>query len=172
MRKFIAIIMSIILVFTLTGCNSKNQFKDSDNPAMDIIKNQLKETVDQIQREDAGIDDINPEEILPNKLPIYPGSDMTLTMPSYTEYNSRTWWFDSNATGNELVEYFKTELQKLGIEIDEENTYARTFQIMVSTKAKVVMVQNDESENIAGDVNPDTPGRSYFVIVDLDKWNY
>ena len=164
--------ISIVFVLTLSGCVGKNVLKDSDNPAMDIIKNQLKETVDQIQREDADLDDINPEEILPNKLPIYPGSDMTLTLPLYTEDNSRTWWFDSNATGNELVEYFKTELQKLGIEIDEENTYAKTSQIMVSTKDSIVKVMNDESENIAGDVNPDTPGRSYFVLVDLNKWNY
>ncbi len=157
MRKAI-FICCFILIFTLTACNSNNE-------------SQVAETTDNIEH-----GSYVPQKAVPENLPIYPDATLSSDSAFYGDDswgNSWQWFYSTNASGNEIVEFFKTEFQNLGFEIDEEQTFANFEEFFVTTTESVIGVywlSIDEFPTEV-DVNPDTPGREYAIVVNLDEWN-
>lgn len=160
------IIFICCIVFALTACSGNKPNEPINGNANGNDEIQVTETKKETEH---GNDEST--DTVPKNLPIYPDSNMTLTLPSFTGENIRTWWFDSPASGNEIVEFYITELKNLGLEIDEDYTYVDDATFEVHTVNEVVTVINDESQTFSSEVNPDTPGRNYIIAVNLDKWN-
>jgi hypothetical protein len=172
MKKLI-FICCFILLFALTGCNSNNESNEPSNGnSISGNESQVTETAD-----NTGQGSYVPQKAVPKNLPIYPGailgSDFAFFGPSDFGDNSWQWNYIPNASGNEIVEFFRTEFENLGFEIDEDFTYALGEEFFVNTTDRIVAVYFLGGDDVpAGvEVTADTPGRHYGIVVDLDKWN-
>ena len=164
MRKSI-FICCFILLFALTGCNSNNESNGPANGnANSNNESQVKETVDNTEHEN-----YMPQKAVPENLPIYPDAILSGDTASYGD-NSWQWLYSTTDSGNEIVEFFKTELQNLGFEINEDQTFAYREEFFVTTTDSVIQVYYLDSDNLPDEVNPDTPGRHYGIVVNLDEW--
>lgn len=91
MRKAI-FICCFILIFTLTACNSNNE-------------SQVAETTDNIEH-----GSYVPQKVVPENLPIYPDATLSSDSAFYGDDswgNSWQWFYSTNASGNEIVEFLK-----------------------------------------------------------------
>lgn len=165
MRKIIVLITSVVFIFILTACSCNNESKGSANTKTNSNKgNQVSE-------------EYVPKKAELKKLPVYPGALLV--------YDNETKWSDENSdywmwvyvttgSGSEIIEFFKTELQNLGFEIGDASTMGKIFYLY--TKDDEIYLENfswDKSsyKKLPDEVNPDTPGRQYRIIVNLNKWN-
>ena len=165
MKKKIAIIMSIVLIFTLTGCGGNNKSNDSTKGNSN---NDNENKV--IEKENKPKHDFVPQKAVPNNLPVYPDAILWSDTETWTtEGTNWMWLYNTTASANEIIDFFTTELQNLGFEIDPKFTFANYEEFFVRDTTKTVEVgwMDDGIE----DVNPDTSGRGYMIIVNLDKWN-
>lgn len=170
MKKIAFLFTAFILVFALTACNSNIEPNKPDNSNVNsssIIDNET-----QVTEKDENTDHDNyiPKKAVPKNLPIYPDAILWGDMISFGD-NSWQWLYTTTGSGNEIVEFFKTELQNLGFEIDEEYTYAEHEEFFVSTTNLVIQVYWLDSDNLTDEVNADTPERHYGIIVNLDEWD-
>lgn len=163
MKKFV-LIWCLILVFALTACGGSKP----DEPVRSQENGKQESQVIVTEKETEPVDE-ELDESIPKDLPIYPGSELTLAMPAV--YNGMVWWFDSPGSGQEIFDFFTSELKKAGLEICEESTGVEGFWFEIHPVDGVVTVMNNESETISDEVTPDTYGRSYIMAVDFDKWN-
>ncbi len=106
--------MLFIFLFTLTGCFSNKK----DNKANSPNDNQKQDADTKENNED---DTFILQKAVPQNLPIYPNAILINDLVSYGD-NSWQWFYSTTASGNEIVEFFITEFQKLGFTIDNEKT--------------------------------------------------
>ncbi|MGI6497368.1 MAG: hypothetical protein ACOX0U_00750 [Oscillospiraceae bacterium] len=166
--KKIIFICCLILTFALTACNSNNGLNESANGnSISGNESPVTETPGNTKHDDSVY---VPQKAVPKNLPVYPDAVLWSDMETWAaEGTGWMWCYNTTASGNEIVEFFKTELQNLGFEIDENGTFAFREEFSVATTDGVIGVGwlDDEIE----DVNPDTPGRGYAIVVHLDEWN-
>ena len=169
MKKLI-FICCFILLFVLTACNSNNDPNEPANSnansnSISDNESQVIETADNTEHEN-----YVPQKAVPGNLPIYPDAILRGDAASYGD-NSWQWFYSTTDSGNEIVEFFKTEFQNLGFEINGDQTFAYREEFFITTTDLVIQVYYLDSDNLPDEVNPDTPGRHYGIIVNLDEWN-
>lgn len=169
MRK-LTIVCCFVLIFALTACGSN---KEPVEPANGNTNNdgnggQITEPTNNNEQES-----YVPEKAVPENLPIYPGAILWNDSISYGD-NNWMWLYSTTGSGNEIVEFFTTELLNLGFEIDADSTFAIHEEFGVTTADRAVIVYwlgTSDLEIEEEDVDPDTPGRGYGIIVNFDVWN-
>lgn len=163
MKKTI-FISFIVLILALTACGGDTK------PNKPAISNSTSQTKSQItQKEENTEPDYVPEKAVPKDLPVYPGAFVFYDSEIWADEGTGWMWFYSTtASANEIVAFFKTELLKSGLEIDTGFTYAlgEEFSVSDTTGTLTVGWLDDGLEN----VNPDTPGRGYLLMVKLEAW--
>lgn len=162
MRKIISIIC-IILIFTLTGCSFGKW-----SPYKEILKGITEEVLDGVTDPDNS--GYKSSKAVPKNLPVYPGAVLWSDSRGYGE-SEWMWLYDTSGSGNQIVEFFTTELNKLGLKVDEEKALAFRETFFVMTEDYVVQVFWLGDDHIDENTNEDTPNRGYGIIVNLDKWN-
>ncbi len=114
-----------------------------------------------------------PKKEFVKSVPIYPGAvivDDTATTLNNME-NCWMWTFKSDASANEIVDFYERELEKLGYEVE----YASAFQDSISLHITDYYITVQDSFDLWGlsdlpdEVDPDTPGRAFDITVNLDK---
>ena len=165
--KKVVIVCCFVLIFALTACGGN---KVPNEPANGNANN---DNGDQITEPsgDNEQEDYVPEKAVPKNLPVYPGA---ILWNDSISGNDWMWLYSTTGSGNEIVEFFTTELQNLGFEIDADSTFAIYEEFGVTTKDRTVIVYwlgTSDLEIEEEDVDPDTPGRGYGIIVNLDNWN-
>ncbi len=164
MRKMV-FICCLILIFGLSACSSNNE---PNEPANGNANSDNGSQVAETEHEDHGYE---PNKAVPENLPIYPDAILTYDVASYGD-NSWQWLYNTTASGNEIVEFFKTEFQNLGFEIDGDGTFAYREEFFIATTDSVISVYWLSIDDLPDeDVNPDTSGRGYSIVVNLDQWN-
>lgn len=175
MRKILTLALAILLIFALAACGGKTEPVDSANNANGDNGSQVTEPDNK-----PGADLFVPDKAPPKNLPVYPGAvmvyDLQATGYKYGE-NSWQWHYDTDASGNEIVAFFVAAFQDLGIPIDEQYTGANFEEFFIQTNtldnrtASVGWLGYENSENKNDDeLTADTLGRSYMILVDLDRW--
>lgn len=160
MKKALSTMIVFILLFTLTGCiNNKEDFNSSNRD-----QDQATETEKGVMSEE-----FVPRKAVPHNIPVYPGAILVNDIASYGD-NSWQWLYDTTGSGNEIINFFTTALRDLGLEINEEGTLAIHEEFFVATTNSVVSVYWLNDDELGEGVNPDTPGRGYAIIVNLDEW--
>jgi hypothetical protein len=145
-------------LFILTGCvNNENNLKPIKDETNDSVK------------KDSDLETFIPQKGVPNNLPVYPGAILVNDIISYGE-NNWQWLYHTTASGNEIVDFFTVEFQNLGFEINTQNTFAAYEEFFVNTTNSTVSVYWLSIDELEGEVNPDTPGRSYAIVVNLNEW--
>ena len=169
MMKKAILIWCFVFVFALTACSGNEPSEPSRSSANSNHESSEIETEKATEKETEHINDESDESV-PKDLPIYPGSEMALALPTYG-FNGMVWWFESPGSGKEIFDFYTTELKKAGLEINDEYSGLEGFTFEIHTVNEVVTVINNEAETISSEVTPDTPGREYIISVDFDKWN-
>lgn len=182
MKKLMYLILVVFLVFALAACGGKTSSTDPTNDNAGG-GNGSQVTEPSKPAEPADKNDkytYEPEKAPPKNLPVYPGAvmvyDSQATGYKYGE-NSWQWHYDTAASGNEIVAFFRAAFQDLGIPIDEDYTLANFEEFFIQTNtldsrtASVGWLGYENSENKKDDeLSPDTKGRGYMILVDLDRW--
>ena len=110
MKKVFAILLSVVLIFTLTGCGDK----DSTNVKKKKTSNNYV-----------------PIKVEPSGLPIYPGAtlnrDYEVTVVEDEDSTYWSWAYSTTGSANEIIEYYKTELTKLGYTFKKEENSLKQF---------------------------------------------
>ena len=156
MKKALAIILSIMFVFTVTGCGSSN--KENLKP---------KDVKDKYIAKKTELKD----------LPKYPGSILVYDNQSlWGDENCAYWSWTYVTTGsaNEIIDFFEKEFVNLGYSISEKSTPGSKFFMRVEESDFYINSSSWDKENnkkLPDEVTPETPGREYEIIVNLDKWN-
>lgn len=167
MKKIIVLIFSIMVIFVLTACSCNNKSKDPVNNNSNSNNDNGNQAIEESDNTEY---DYVPSKALPENLPIYPGATLWSDNETWaTEGTNWMWFFNTTGSANEIVEFFTTEFQKLGFEIDENSTFANYEEFFVRDTTRTVEIGWLGSE--IEDINPDTPGRGYMIIVNLDAWN-
>ncbi len=180
MKKLVYLVLVVLLVFALAACGDKTSSTEPTGPADN--GSQVTEP-DNKPQEPADKNDkytYEPEKAPPKNLPVYPGANLVYDFQStgykYGE-NSGQWHYDTDASGNEIVAFFVAAFQDLGIPIDEDYTGANFEEFFIQTNtldsrtASVGWLGYENSENKNDDeLSPDTKGRGYMILVDLDRW--
>lgn len=159
-------ICCLVLIFALAACSSKIKPNDPTNG------NANGDNGGQ-GAEPTGHDDsaYKPEKAVPKNLPVYPGAVLTYEVPSYGD-KTWQWFYSTTASGNEIVAFFVAEFQKLGFEIDGEATFAHYEEFFIVTTDSVVSVYWLSIDDLPDEVvDPDTPGRDYAIVVNLNEWD-
>lgn len=168
MKKISILFFVIFLTSVLTACGGTNKSDDNNvkNDPNVINETQPTESIDSTD-----YDNYVPQKAVPDDLPTYPDAVLTSDIVSFEE-NSWQWLYSTTGSGNEIVEFFRTELQSLGFEIDEERTIANYEEFFVATTDSIIQIYWLDSDNLSeiDAVTPDTPNRHYSIIVNLDKW--
>ncbi|HKK96349.1 MAG TPA: hypothetical protein VJ916_08570 [Anaerovoracaceae bacterium] len=170
MKKFVILFATFILIFALTACSSDDGSNESDDSNVNNSSEMESETEAEDSSSEVGDDNYVPEIAVPDGLPVYPDAILYNDLISYGD-NSWQWFYATTGSGNDIVEFFRTEFQNLGFAIDEEYTFAQREEFFATTADSVISVYWLDSDNLTDDVNEDTPERHYGIIVDLDGWN-
>ena len=164
--KKAALVMALLLVFTLTACSSKPQ---PTKPAQssNTEASEPEETNDNSGGNGSAFE---PEMPVPKDLPVYPGAVLWGEIEGAwgdTDGGKWMWLYSSEGSGNELVEFFKTELEAMGFEIGSAHATHEEFGV---SDVDFIVAVGFLDDGIA-DPTPDSPGRGYMISVDLDAWN-
>ena len=158
MKKVFAILLSIVLILTLTGCGDK----DSTN----VKKKKTSNNYVPIKAE-------------PKGLPIYPGAvlnrDYEVTVVEDEDSTYWSWAYSTTGSAAEIIEYYKSELTKLGYTFEKEDIFDRYFTLTTTDSDIVVSyssIYKSNRDTLPDEVDGDTPGRDYTIKINLDKWNY
>ncbi len=163
MKKAIAILFSIILVFTLIGCGDKTP----------TTANKNKDSKKYI-----------PEHSLPKDLPIYPGAVLNRGYEvNVTDIDEETeeeievihwaWTFSTTGSAREIIDFYKNELTELGYELKSETLHGNYFGLSTvdsDIHISYAIIGKSNSDSLPDLVMPDTPGRDYSIQIHPDKW--
>lgn len=173
-----SVILALLLIFALAACGGNG---GADDPAGDQVKDPVagaeEEPVSEDEADvdsDAGVADGGyvPEKEFPKDAPVYPGAVMVDDGPYVIPGLFWRWFYETDASANEIVEYFIEEFKKMGFEIDEDLTGAEYNSFVVSTAGGEAQVYHVEDEHkFSGEVTPDTPGREYYLMIASQEWN-
>lgn len=161
MKKTLTLLVIFTFLFLSTGCVNKNE---NLTPA-GSDKNQAIEN-----EKGSNLEGFVPQKPEPENLPIYPGAVLVNDAISYGE-NKWQWFYETTASGTEIVNYFTEAFEDMGIEVDAEGTFTFYEEFFVSTEKYVATVYWLGTDELGEDINADTPGRSYAIIIDFNLWN-
>lgn len=163
LKKIYVTIISIVLIFVLTGCGGNNEKEKPANiDSTNDNASKVTEPTDNIRDEN-----FVPQKAVPKDLPVFPGAILWFDSETWAaEGTNWMWFYNTTGSANQIVEFFTAELKNLEFEID---AFALGEEFSVRDVNGLVNVGwiDDGIE----DVNPDTPGRGYMIIVNLDAWN-
>ncbi len=177
MKKSI-FIFCLVFVFTLTACSSKAKPKEpvtNETTSPSIAEDETQATKipdppasspeNQTPVEPENPDYVyQPERALPDGLPVFPGAVLTYdTQVWAAEGTAWMWMYEEAGSANEIVEFFKTELEKLGFEIDK--AFADREEFHVADKTGTV------SLGYSADQEEDMNQLGYMITVNLDAWD-
>ncbi|NLN69457.1 MAG: hypothetical protein GX142_01530 [Chloroflexi bacterium] len=152
--KKVALVMAFLLIFTLTACSSKTEASEP------------KETKD-----NSGGNGFvyEPKMPVPKDLPVYPGAVLWSEVEGAWEgadSGNWMWLYNSEGSGNEIVEFFKTELEAMGFEIGTAHATQEEFGV---SDVDFIVAVGFLDDGIS-DPTPDTPGRGYMITLNLEAW--
>ena len=151
-------ICCLVFVFALTACSGKKSSEPTDDNGNNDNKGKITEKY-------------VPEKAVPENMPIYPGAVMINELPSYS--NDRHWVYTTTASSAEIVDFFKTEFQDMGFEVDSAHAYTTGREFYVSSTNYVITVASvgGGEEHLPDEVDLNTPGRHYVITIKPDKWD-
>lgn len=170
--KKVALVIAFLLIFTLTACSSKTKPTKPDQ-GNNTGASEPKETEDnsggggsvhEPETPDPGYV-YEPERAVPEGLPVYPGAVMTFDTEvwSWNEGLHWMWMYENAGSAIEILEFFTTELEKLGFEIVD--SYADDIELRLVDKTETVNV------GYSADENDDLNQLGYMITVNLDGWD-
>ncbi len=170
--KKVALVIAFLLVFTLTACSSKPK-PTKPTQSSKTGASEPKETEDnsggsgsvhEPETPDPGYV-YEPERVVPEGLPVYPGAVLTFDTEvwSWNEGLHWMWMYEDAGSAIEILEFFKTELGKLGFEIVD--SYADDIELRLVDKTETVNV------GYSADENDDLNQLGYMITVNLDGWD-
>lgn len=159
MKKRI-VVCFLILILALTACGGN---ADSKEPVNSKNENQITKTQDKTKQEN-----YVPQKAVPKNLPVYPGATLFHDEMTFWE-NHWIWDFYTTGSANEIIAFFETELKKMGYEILEGNFGADRHEFYLFAGLFDIQISNLDSEKDPDKFNPDTPGRGYSILVNLES---
>lgn len=168
MKKLMAMLLSVVLIFTLAGCKDNEKTEGTT----DDIKTSTKSTQTKVPSKYKNY-------AIPKNIAIYPGAKRYGDV-GYAVYKDDVylkWHYQTNANATEIYEFYKTEFTNMGFEVEGLGTYLAdgTFAVMVWDPVKtdriLISISYVDTEELPEDVTSDTSGRNYFVNVNIDIWN-
>lgn len=163
-KKRIILIITFLLIFVITACNSKPK---TTKPTQNNQTEANEPSISKSEETEDGSDSVFvPRVPVPKDLPVYPGA--TLWNDIGLDENAKEWmWlYSSEGSGNEIVEFFKTELEAMGFEIG--TAHARHEEFGVADVDFIVSV--GFLDDGISDCTEDSPGRGYMIAVNLTEW--
>ena len=171
MKKLI-FILCLVLVFTLSACSGKAKPKDPDTDK--INGPSIAESDAQVPRTSSPPatspeipdDDHQPERALPEGIPVYPGAVFAFDTQVWSGSDEETawmWMYVEAGSAKEILEFFKTELEKLGFEF--EAAFADDYEVFLHDTTETV------SLGYSADEDEDLSQLGYMITVNLDKWD-
>lgn len=184
MKKLLSLGLILLLIFGLNACSpnksseaasdkeqlvekqEQEEIKDEKDP---IETEEVEEEEEEEEEEEDDDDGYVPMEALPEDLPIYPGAYMWLDTSAWRETEGFYWsWaFDTDASAEEIMNFYRKKLEDLGFEIDEERTFERSGEFHLTTTCETVSVGWGDGE--PGET-AQTPDRDYILVVNLTEW--
>lgn len=170
--KRLFFIFCLVLVFTLTACSSKAKPKEPDSnkttgPSIAESETQAAKTSSPPATSPENPDYVNqPERALPEGLPVYPGAIFAFDTQVWSGSDDETawmWMYAEAGSAVEILEFFKTELEKLGFEF--EAAFADDYEVFLHDTTGAVSI------GYSADENEDLSQLGYMVTVNLDKWD-
>lgn len=170
--KRIVLIFCLLLVFTLSACSGKAMPKDPDTnkdkgPSIAESEAQVPRTSSPPATSPENLDDEDqPERALPEGLPVYPGAIFAFDTQVWSGSDDETawmWMYAEAGSAVEILEFFKTELEKLGFEF--EAAFADDYEVFLHDTTGAVSI------GYSADENEDLSQLGYMVTVNLDKWD-
>ncbi len=178
MKKSI-FIFCLVLVLTLTACSGKTKPTESvtnKTTSHSIAESETTRTSgspatgSESQTTEASAESGNPdyvyqpERALPEGLPVFPGAVLTFdTQVWAAEGTAWMWMYEKAGSANEIADFFKTELEKLGFEIDK--AFADREEVYVADITGTV------SLGYSADKTEDMNQLGYMITVNLDAWD-
>ena len=170
--KRIVFIFCLLLVFTLSACSGKAMPKDpdtnkADGPSIAESEAQVPRTSSPPATSPENLDDEDqPERALPEGLPVYPGAIFAFDTQVWSGSDDETawmWMYAEAGSAVEILEFFKTELEKLGFEI--EGAFADDYEVFLHDTTETV------SLGYSADESDDLSQLGYMITINLDKWD-
>lgn len=160
MKKFLKLILALMLIITLTSCGGSKS-KDSSNDKNDVVeKDDKKDTKKEIPKE------IKPKKALPKNVPVYPKSYIIDDLQE--DENTWLWTFYAPASAKEIKQFFEDELSYLGLQIQASKALMGPLFDVVTLDYAFVLGFVDESDRT---VDENTSDREYVIGIVLDDWD-
>ena len=165
-------ILCLVLVFTLTACSSEAKPKEpgtntTTSPLIAESEAQATKTSSPPASSPENSDNAyQPERALPEGLPVYPGAVLAFDTQVWSGSDEETawmWMYAEAGSPKEILEFFKTELEKLGFEI--EGAFADDYEVFLHDTTETV------SLGYSADESDDLSQIGYMITVNLDKWD-
>lgn len=168
MKKIMKLILVLFLAIILLACKTETPTDQTGKADNDVNKEVMqKEEVKDESQEEVYL----PEHPIPKNLPVYPGAILVndVATTSFHGDAKHLYFYETDANANEIVEFFVIELEKLGIEIDRENTgvFAGGIEFFVKTVPDVVSLGDSAEEG----VDENTKGRPYMIEILISEWD-
>lgn len=162
MKKTITLSLALILTLTLilTGCGAtKDETKNEKSPPKNKISSKYK--------------NYKP----PKDLPIYPGAKKfgDIDEGVFEDDTFLKWTYKTDASANEIYEFFKTEFEKMGYLVGGWGTYISYDKFGITAEDEAtgkyhIQVSYYPSEDLEGEVTEDTKSREYLISVNIEEW--
>jgi hypothetical protein len=164
--KNVALVIAFLFIFTLTACSGKPKEPVTNittSPPITSPESQTTETPVEPENPDHIY---QPERALPEGLPVYPGAVLTFDSQVWSGSDEETawmWMYAEAGSPREILDYFTTELEKLGFEI--EGAFADDYEVFLHDATETV------SLGYSADDSDDLNQIGYMITVNLDKWD-
>lgn len=127
-----------------------------------------KEKEEEVEKAQSISSDYVPGREVPGNLPVYPGAQMWLDSQGYGQGDIWQWFYRTDASANEIIEFYLKELKELGFEISEDDVIAAGAEFYLYTTCETVSLGWADEEK---GQEPDTAGRDYGLFIDFEKWD-
>lgn len=113
--------------------------------------------------------DYLPMKAVPKDLPVYPNAVMINDGAGFRDWS---WSYKTDVSANEIIEFYKNQLEGLGFEIRDQDIYTNEEAFRISTTDSIVSVEYIYNEGLDKKITPDTSGRSYQIGIKINEWYY
>lgn len=159
MKKTLTLLVALILILTLTGCGCK---KETTTGKTSKTKSELTKKY---------------KNYVPLKdLPVYPGAKRfgDVEADTYLDDIYLKWTYKTDASANEIYEYFKTTFESMGYNTSSWGTYIiedkfGVVAINEKTDKYLFQVSYSVTEELSEEITPDTPNRHYLIAVNIEQ---
>lgn len=162
MKKTITLSVALILTLTLilTGCGAKK----------DDAKSKASKTKTKITSK---YKNYKP----PKDVPVYPGAKKfgEIDEGVFEDDTFLKWTYKTDASANEIYEFFKTEFESMGYLVGGWGTYISYDKFGITaedeaTNKYLIQVSYYPAEDLEGEITEDTKGREYLISVNIEEW--